>query len=103
MSKRKSMKDRLADQPATPTTKQPTAAPPAAPSERLVRDDLSPFPSKGRSAAVSFRSSPELFEALVQIAAQRKPARKHPYTQQDILCVALAEWLERHDAWPPGE
>lgn len=63
---------------------------------------VSPFPTKGRAAAVSFRSSPELFDALTRVAAERKPLRQHPYTQQDILCVALMEWLERNGGWPPA-
>jgi hypothetical protein len=60
-----------------------------------------PFPTKGRSAPVSFRCSPELFDALTAAATRRKPARQHPYTQQDILCQALAEWLARNASWPP--
>lgn len=63
--------------------------------------EVSPFPLRGHAAAVSFRCAPELFEALVRAAAERKPLRRQPYTQQDILCVALTEWLVANGHWPP--
>lgn len=98
MAKRKpSMTDRLRRQRSTASDSPAPAALPAGGDDVMP---VTPFPTKGRSAPVSFRCSPELFDALTAAATQRKPARQHPYTQQDILCQALADWLARNGAWP---
>ena len=67
-----------AQQPAAPT---PTAQPMA-----------EPF----GFATLTHRIRPAILQRLQQAAAARKPLRQFPWTQQDIVEHALAEWLSRN-------
>lgn len=44
----------------------------------------------------NFRVPPNLLRALMYAATQRKVERLYPTSQQDIMAVALAEWLKRN-------
>ena len=57
----------------------------------------SPLPAD-RHAPVSmtFRLPTELPAVLLRVAMERKLRREEPFTQQDIVALALREWLERN-------
>ena len=122
-SKRRPMSDAL--RPATlseeargfltghpPQTQQPTGVvpeslglPPAspnppAPAAHPTRMPPRPPPhlSVVMSAIVSmtFRLPAPLTARLARVAAERKLQRERPFSQQDIVAVALDEWLQRH-------
>ncbi len=47
--------------------------------------------------SLNTRISAEISTALLMASMQRKIQRQHPFTQQDIVAEALADWLKRHD------
>ena len=63
---------------------------------------MSPKPSPQLSVVVSaivsmtFRLPAPLTTRLARVAAERKLQRQRPFSQQDIVAVALDEWLQRH-------
>jgi hypothetical protein len=63
---------------------------------------LSPKPPPQLSVVVSaivsmtFRLPAALTNRLARVAAERKLQRQRPFSQQDIVAVALDEWLQRH-------
>ena len=76
-----------------PATPPATSAEAAGGESRFVH---SPLAAERRApVSVTFRLPPELCAALLRAAMERKLRGEKPFTQQDILAVALREWLER--------
>ena len=77
----------------------PPPNPPVLPPHPTV---MSPKPSPQLSVVVSaivsmtFRLPAPLTTRLARVAAERKLQRQRPFSQQDIVAVALDEWLQRH-------
>ena len=77
----------------------PPPNPPTTPTHPTV---MSPKPSPQLSVVVSaivsmtFRLPAPLTTRLARVAAERKLQRQRPFSQQDIVAVALDEWLQRH-------
>ena len=78
----------------------PPPNPPAPPPHPMV---MSAKPSPQLSVVVSaivsmtFRLPAPLTTRLARVAAERKLQRQRPFSQQDIVAVALDEWLQRHE------
>jgi len=57
----------------------------------------SPLPQKPQGpVSMTFRLPAELPPALLRVAMERKLRGEKPFTQQDIVAIALREWLERN-------
>ena len=70
-----------------------TAKPPKAHAGTKVADEI---PDPGRFVSASFRLPLEILNALVRVSAERKIRRQKPFTQQEIVAEALAQWLEKN-------
>jgi hypothetical protein len=93
------------EQPAVVTGERPTPNPPPAPNPpappahpTLMPPRPPPHLSVVMSAIVSmtFRLPAALTARLARVAAERKLQRERPFSQQDIVAVALDEWLQHH-------
>src|ERR1039457_2271728 len=52
-------------------------------------------PSSG-TVSMTFRLPSELSSRLMRASVERKLKRERPFSQQDIITQALAQWLERN-------
>ena len=93
------------EQPAVVTGERPTPNPPPAPNLPAPAAHptlMPPKPSPHLSvvlpaiASVTFRLPATLTARLARVAAERKLQRERPFSQQDIVAVALDEWLQHH-------
>ena len=48
------------------------------------------------TVSTTFRLPAELSAQLLRVSVERKLKRERPFSQQDILAVALAQWLQRN-------
>lgn len=48
------------------------------------------------AVSLNVRIEPEISTALLRASMDRKIQRLDPFTQRDIVAVALAEWLKKH-------
>lgn len=53
-------------------------------------------PVPAGTISMTFRIPTVLAAGLTATAAERKTRRERPFSQQDIVTEALAEWLQRH-------
>jgi hypothetical protein len=91
--------------------KAPTPASEPPPTNSSPPPDNSPIPSPAQiarperssddaaftgKASLTFRLPAGLSVQLADTAAERKRRRERPFSQQDIVAEALADWLNRH-------
>ena len=52
--------------------------------------------SNAGTVSTTFRLPAELSAQLLRVSVERKLKRERPFSQQDIMAEALAQWLERN-------
>ena len=53
--------------------------------------------SSPATVSMTFRLPAELSARLLRVSLDRKLKRQEPFTQQDIVAVAVADWLKKQD------
>jgi hypothetical protein len=83
--------------PAAQSNAVSLALPPIAPSKsnRVLNEpsQLSPTPTSA-TISMTFRLPAHLAPRLFRASVERKLQRAHPFSQQDIVAEALANWLQ---------
>ncbi len=73
------------------------SAPPAPPPKRSPpKEKADEWAAIGGTVSASFRLPLEITNALVRAAAERKVKRQKPFTQQEMVAEALAQWLRKN-------
>src|ERR1017187_5240756 len=82
--------------PITPANNSsvPRATPPAN-GVPIASPTVLEVPSSG-TVSMTFRLPSELSSRLIRASVERKLKRERPFSQQDIITQALAQWLERN-------
>ncbi|MBK8091546.1 MAG: hypothetical protein IPK32_06060 [Verrucomicrobiaceae bacterium] len=88
---------------STTTKEEPVMARPALKDDftQKIAAPISPAPilagfSMPGVVSLNTRIEPEISAALLTASMQRKIQRQQPFTQQDIVAVALRDWLKKH-------
>jgi hypothetical protein len=72
-----------------------TEAQPPKPARTKTPKAETPLGASGGLVSMSVRVPAEIPDGLVRASADRKIKKQKPWTQQEIIAEALAEWLKR--------